>query len=59
MMKIQKQTKGTWCLVSVSNNEVRARITHVGRGKFRILEDERGEYSDQKIDASDVLHCRE
>lgn len=51
--------QGTWCLISVANNEVRAKIAHVGRGKFRILEDERGEYSDRKIDASDVLHCRE
>lgn len=56
---MQKQTKGTWCLISVANNKVRAKITHVGRGKFRVLEDESGNYSDLKIDASDIFHCRE
>jgi len=42
-----------------SRKQPRARITHIGRGKFRILEDERGEYSEQEINASDVLHCRD
>lgn len=50
--------KGTWCLISVANNQIRARIMHIGRGRFRILEDESGKYSEQKIDASDILHCR-
>lgn len=59
MIKIQNQAQGTWCLVSVENTQVRARITHIGRGTFRILEDDSGKYSDRKIDASDVLHCRE
>jgi hypothetical protein len=58
-MKIQSQAQGTWCLVSIASNEVRAKIAHVGRGKYRILEDENGAYSNVRIDASDVLHCRE
>lgn len=58
-METQRQKQGTWCLISVANKEVKARITHVGRGKFRILEGAGGEHSNLKIDASDVIHCRE
>lgn len=56
-----KNTKnqGTWCLASVENTEVKAKIAHVGRGKFRIIEDQSGKHLDGVIDASDVLHCRE
>lgn len=56
---MQKQTKGAWCLILVANNKVRAKITHVGQGKFKVLEDESGNHSGLEIDASDIFHCRE
>lgn len=58
-LMMNNQSRGTWCLVSIANKEVRARIAHVGRGKFKILEEESGKFFDAKIDASDVFHCRE
>jgi hypothetical protein len=55
---IQSKVQGTWCLVTIANEELRAKIAHIGRGKFLVIEEESGEYSNV-IDASDVLHCRE
>jgi hypothetical protein len=44
----------------IGNNPVKAKISHIGRGKFRIIEDDKdGKYSNVEIDASDVFHCRE
>lgn len=56
-----KETKdeGTWCVVSVENSQVKARIAHIGRGKFRIVEVDSSEHTDKEIDASDVFHCRD
>jgi hypothetical protein len=37
--------------------EVKAKIKHMGRGKFKILTDESGgEYTNVIVDASDVFH---
>jgi hypothetical protein len=49
---------GTWCLVSIGDEKVKAKIMHVGRGKYRIVEDEAGRYAGKKVDASDVFHCK-
>jgi hypothetical protein len=50
---------GSDCLVLVDRQEIRATISYVGRGKFRILNDERsGEFVGRIIDAGDVIHCR-
>jgi hypothetical protein len=55
-----KNQNSSWCLVAIGNDQVKAKISHVGRGKFKILEDdEDGKYSNIEVDASDVLHCRE
>lgn len=58
-MKIQSQAQGTWYLVSIASIEIRAKIAHVGRGRFSILENENGMHSNVRIDASDILHYRE
>lgn len=58
-MKTQSQVQGTWYLVSIASIEVRAKIAHVGRSTFRILENENGMYSNVRIDASEILHYRE
>lgn len=49
---------GTWCLVSIGDERVKAKIMHVGRGKYKIVEDESGRHAGKKVDASDVLHCK-
>ncbi|MGI0012951.1 MAG: hypothetical protein ACREBU_05850 [Nitrososphaera sp.] len=58
-MHERNKKKGTWCVVSVENSKVKARIAHVGRGKFRIVEDQSSKHTDKEIDASDAFHCRE
>jgi hypothetical protein len=49
-----------WCLVSIEEEEtIEAKIIHVGRGKFKILDDVKGgKYAEKKIDASDIFYCR-
>jgi hypothetical protein len=59
-MNENKDQNSSWCLVSIGNERVEARISHVGRGKFRVIEDDQGgSYSNIQVDASDVYHCRQ
>jgi hypothetical protein len=37
-MNDKKGRSSSWCLVSVGDDRVKAKINHVGRGKFKILE---------------------
>lgn len=41
----------------IDGKRVRVRIMHLGRGKYRILEDESGLHDYQVIDASDIVDC--
>ena len=48
----------TWCVVELSNQVFRAQLQHIGRGKFKILNDnQEGIYIGQIVDASDILNC--
>jgi hypothetical protein len=48
-----------WCKLSINETDVKAKIKHMGGGKFKILADEHGdEYANMVIDASDVFHCK-
>ena len=48
-----------WCLVSIEEEEtIEAKIIHIGRGKFKILDDVKGGKYTGKIDASDIFYCR-
>jgi hypothetical protein len=50
----------TWCVVELSNQVLRAEVQHIGRGKFKILNDnQEGIHIGQVIDASDILKCEE
>ena len=50
--------RATWCVVEHSNQVFRAQIQHVGRGKFKILNDnQEGLHVGQIVDASDILNC--
>jgi hypothetical protein len=46
-------------VLSICETEVKAKIKHMGRGKFKILTDEKGgEYTNVIVDASNVIHCK-
>ena len=48
----------TWCVVQESNHVFRAQIQHVGRGKFKILNDNQERtHVGQIVDASDIINC--
>jgi hypothetical protein len=48
----------TWCVVQHSNKIFRAQIQHVGRGRFRILNDnQKRSHVGQIVDASDIINC--
>ena len=43
----------------LKKKRVRQKIIHIGRGKFKILDDVKGDkYTEKKIDASDVFYCK-
>jgi hypothetical protein len=49
----------TWCILSVNNKQIKAKIRHIGKGRFEIISDGNdGEYTTRVVDASDVLHCK-
>jgi hypothetical protein len=48
------------CLISIDGIKLTASVIHVGRGKFKILDDGKaGKYVGRIIDASDILHCED
>jgi hypothetical protein len=48
----------TWCVVELSNQIFRAQLLHIGRGKFKILNDnQEGIHIGQIVDASDIRNC--
>jgi len=47
----------SWCTVLLEGNRIRASLKHIGRGRFRIIEDKENKYVGQVIDASDILNC--
>ena len=49
--------RSSWCMVNVDGQEVRAKIAHKGRGKFRIEDDFGGHYKGKVVDASDIISC--
>jgi hypothetical protein len=50
----------TWCVLELSNQVFRAQLQHIGRGKFKILNDnQEGIHIGQVVDASDILNCEE
>jgi hypothetical protein len=52
------EKESSWCTVSIDEFSLKAKIIHIGRGKFKILGDEKeGKYIDRIVDASDVFHC--
>ena len=55
-----KEKQATWCVVEQSNQVFRAQLQHIGRGKFKILNDnQEGVHIGQIVDASDIHHCED
>jgi hypothetical protein len=53
------EKNSTWCTLSIDKIRVRAKIKHIGGGKFEILDDESGgKYRGNIVDASEVYHCK-
>jgi hypothetical protein len=61
--KQQRQSDGddniqTWCIVQGSNKVFRAQIQHVGRGRFKIMNDNQESiHVGEIIDASEIINC--
>jgi len=48
-----------WCILFIDEVKVEARIIHIGRGKFKIMEDKsKAKYVNKMVDASDVICCK-
>jgi hypothetical protein len=48
----------SWCTLLINGSKVRAKVKHVGSGKYRIVEDkDDGKYIGTVVDASDIFHC--
>ena len=47
-----------WAILLINGVKIEAKIFHIGRGKFKIVEDiYRAKYINKIVDASDVIHC--
>jgi hypothetical protein len=48
----------SWCALLINGSNITARVKHVGRGKYLIIEDkDDGKYIGVAVDASDIFHC--
>jgi hypothetical protein len=48
----------SWCNLLINGSNVRAKVKHLGAGKYRIIEDkDDGKYVGTVVDASDIFHC--
>jgi len=56
-----KKTLGkndTWCTVLFDNIKTKVQVRHVGRGKFKVVNDEsEGSLIGKELDASEIFHC--
>ena len=59
--KQQRQSNNdvhTWAIIQGSNKVFRAQIQHVGRGRFKIVNDNQERiHVGQIVDASDIINC--
>ncbi|HEY7081182.1 MAG TPA: hypothetical protein VH500_15905 [Nitrososphaeraceae archaeon] len=52
------ESRCCWCLILLNDTRIIAKIMHIGRGKFKILNDKYdGKYVNETVDASDILSC--
>ena len=54
----QHDNNGSWCTLLIDNSKITAKISHIGRGRFKILAAQNGDkYINHIVDASDVFSC--
>jgi hypothetical protein len=57
-MSAKGSENGYWCLVSINELTINAKIMHTGRGRFEIIDDEQGgRYVGEILDARDIFSC--
>lgn len=55
----EEERYSCWCFLRLDGIGFDAKIVHIGRGKFKILNDEYGgKHSYKIVDASDVIRCK-
>jgi hypothetical protein len=48
----------SWCIISVNGIKTKVQLRHLGRGKFRVVNDEsQGNLIGNVFDASKIFHC--
>ena len=58
MLVVLTKSNSTWCNLLINGSNVRAKVKHVGSGKYRIIEDNGdGKYVGKVVDAYDIFHC--
>lgn len=54
----EKESRCCWCILMLNDTRLTAKIIHIGRGRFKILNDDCGGiYVNETVDACDVLTC--
>lgn len=59
LYKKETNEKGdTWCTILIDNIKTKVKVRHIGKGKFKIVNDEiNGNLIGSLLDASDIFHC--
>jgi hypothetical protein len=58
--RADEEKQATWCIIEHSDKIFRAQLQHIGRGKFKILNDnQEGIHIGQIVDASDIHNCED
>ena len=53
-----RERNAAWCVVDIEGKIFRARVIHVGRGRFLVIEDNQdSDFVDKIVDASNILGC--
>ena len=55
----QHDNNDSWCTLLIDNSKLTAKISHIGRGRFKILAAQHGDkYINHIVDALDVISCK-
>lgn len=61
MVKVNHKKLSTkpqiWCLLSIDGKQVKAKIAHIDRSKFVIIQSEDTNHIGRVVDASEVYYC--
>ena len=58
MLVVLTKSNSTWCNLLINGSNVRAKVKHLGSGKYRIIEDNGdGKYVGKVVDAYYIFHC--